>query len=315
MISIDNIIHFVNQLETTNNIQFSINEKNHLVHKKNMYQTQYTFNICSSPNINYPIIAKSSYLTLLIFFDKATLIIEGNRITCLPYTIVFIKKDCDYCIEKETKEDIIFIIDFKHEFFDSVTLSQIADCPIFYDLLSLEDINKEYLVFDYKKNTAILSSLNIFLDELISNHNKIHQFKNCKLMLIILLSQLDRNHISFLVINSSSMMITYDRGKILKYLSDHFATATLSSTAEYFNFHPAYFSALFKKLFYTSFSKKLLSLKLEHAKRLLITTNFNTQDIMHCVGFNDKSYFFKCFKSSYNMTPIQYRNANKIIYL
>lgn len=302
------------QLKTKNPHYFNFNETKKIYTKKNSFHKIFHYQICTLPDEIPSIIATSSCFTMLIFFNKCTLMIGNETIICMPYSIMFIKKGCHYKLQKSNPTDVIFIFDCHQSFFDNFIVSQIADCPIFYDLLNLTDALNEYLLFDYQKDRYILSTLNLFLTELIQYKQAVHSDKNYKLLLVILMSQLDRNHTSYLVIHDSSMMQCYDEGKILKYLSDHFCTATLSSTADYFNFHPAYFSTLFKKLFHESFSKKLLSLKLEHAKRLLITTNLSTTEIMQCVGFNDKSYFFKSFKNYYQITPLQYRKNFSSIY-
>lgn len=314
MIKLDSFRHLQLQLNSKSNTIFNVNKDGNLLIKRNNLHKHLHYQICSLPHSNLPIEATSSYLSILFFFNKATLIIDHKKIICMPYSVVFIKKGCRYRIEQYTLNDGIFIFNCNKQFFGELILSQIADCPIFYDLLMLKEAKNEYLLFDYQKDTSILLTLHLFLTELIQYKNLVHSNKNYKILLVLLMSQLDRNHIKYLVIHDSSMLPYYDEGRILKYLSDNFCTATLSSTAEYFNFHPTYFSALFKKLFNESFSKKLLSLKLEHSKRLLITTDMTVQEIMYCVGFNDKSYFFKCFKNYYQMTPLQYRKSHIKLY-
>lgn len=301
-------------LQTKSQHYFSYSESQHIHLKKNSFSKQFHYQICTLPLEISSLCAKSSCLTILMFFNKCTLTIGNETIICMPYSTMFIKKGCQYNIQKNHDSDVIFIFDCNQLFFDNFIISQIADCPIFYDLLNLTDAMNEYLLFDYQKDPSILSTLHLFLTELTEYKQAVHAHKNYKLLLVILMSQLDRNHIPYLVIHDSSMMQCYDEGKILKYLSDNFSTATLSSTADYFNFHPAYFSTLFKKLFHESFSKKLLSLRLEHAKRLIITTDMTTTEIMHCVGFNDKSYFFKTFKHYYQMTPLQCRKNYSSLY-
>lgn len=314
MINIDTFRPFQVILSHKNKQYFKFNEENQTVIKKNIFHKHYHDQICSVPASDYMIIGNSSFLTLIIFFNRTTLRINDNEMICMPYSIVLINQGCQYEIKQSNPSGPIFIYDCDPDFFDDVMISQMADCPIFYDLITLKTDQKEHLLFDYRKDDSILLSLHLLLNELIHRKQMIHTHRNVKLIFLVLLGQLDRHHIPYLIIHDSSMMPVYDEGKILKYLSDNFSTATLSSTAAYFNFHPTYFSSLFKKLFHESFSKKLLSLKLEHAKRLLMTTDMSTQEIMSCVGFNDRSYFFKSFKQYYQMTPMQYRKNNQTIY-
>lgn len=314
MINIDSFRPFQVELSHKSKQYFKFNDECGKIIKKNIFHRYYHDQICSVLASEYNVMGNSSFLTLIMFFNRTTLRINDTEMICMPYSIVFINDGCQYEIKRSNPNDPIFIYDCHQSFFDDVMVSQIADCPIFYDLITLKNNQKEHLLFDYRKDDSILLSLHLFLTELLNRKQMIHTHRNIKLILLLLLGQLDRHHIPYLVIYDSSMMPSYDEGKILKYLSDNFSTATLSSTAAHFNFHPTYFSSLFKKLFHESFSKKLLSLKLEHAKRLLVTTDLSTQEIMICAGFNDRSYFFKSFKQYYGMTPMQYRKNNQTIY-
>lgn len=270
--------------------------------------------ICTLPETVLPVHAEASFFTLILFFQQAKLMIDDQVITCMPYSLVALKEGSKYKIEPEKANSTVFIIDCSRVFFDSFLLTQIADCPIFYDMLTLDQATNEYLLFDIMRDETIIQTVKLLLNEWIFHQEDTHGAKNCKLLLVVLLSQLDRHHIEYLVVTDSSMLKDNERGKILKYISDNLADATLASTAQHFNFHPAYFSVLFKKLFYVSFSEKCLTLKLDHAKRLLLTTDLSTEQIKECAGFRDKSYFFKCFKAHVHMTPNQYRKAHQKLY-
>ncbi|MDR1416121.1 MAG: response regulator [Prevotellaceae bacterium] len=50
------------------------------------------------------------------------------------------------------------------------------------------------------------------------------------------------------------------------------------------------------------------AIRLEHAERLLKTTNKTVQEIMYCCGFNNKAYFYREFSKKYQLTPKEYRN-------
>ena len=49
------------------------------------------------------------------------------------------------------------------------------------------------------------------------------------------------------------------------------------------------------------------SIRLEHAARLLKTTDLTVQEIMYEVGFNNKSYFYREFGKKYGLSPRAYR--------
>jgi len=49
-------------------------------------------------------------------------------------------------------------------------------------------------------------------------------------------------------------------------------------------------------------------IRLRYAKKILTTTFLNINEISYEVGFQDPSYFRKCFKQQFGVSPIKYRN-------
>jgi signal transduction histidine kinase/DNA-binding response OmpR family regulator/ligand-binding sensor domain-containing protein len=53
------------------------------------------------------------------------------------------------------------------------------------------------------------------------------------------------------------------------------------------------------------------NIRLNHAERLLKSTNKTVQEIMYDCGFNNKAYFFREFAKKFNQTPKQFRTLNE----
>ncbi|NLI89747.1 MAG: AraC family transcriptional regulator [Epulopiscium sp.] len=85
---------------------------------------------------------------------------------------------------------------------------------------------------------------------------------------------------------------------------------TLSKMASLCNISPSYFSKLFANEGLGSLSNYANKVKVNHAKELLITTDWPVISIAEAVGFNDCGYFIKVFKSYTQQTPIEYREDN-----
>ena len=49
----------------------------------------------------------------------------------------------------------------------------------------------------------------------------------------------------------------------------------------------------------------LTKYRMHMAKQLLLTTDYNHSQIAEMVGYNDVSYFSKCFKKYYHVSPKQ----------
>lgn len=94
-----------------------------------------------------------------------------------------------------------------------------------------------------------------------------------------------------------------------EYIHKHFTSNALSleSAADALSVSNAYLSRLFKKHTNQNFSEYLLSVRMDHAKQLLKTTNMTTTKIANAIGYDNTAYFRSSFKAYYGMTPKQYR--------
>lgn len=59
----------------------------------------------------------------------------------------------------------------------------------------------------------------------------------------------------------------------------------------------------FKYMYDLTVNKYMQHVKLEEAKRLLETSDFNISQIVHLIGLNNRSYFSKIFKEKYGVSP------------
>ncbi|NIJ45944.1 signal transduction histidine kinase/ligand-binding sensor domain-containing protein/DNA-binding response OmpR family regulator [Wenyingzhuangia heitensis] len=61
-----------------------------------------------------------------------------------------------------------------------------------------------------------------------------------------------------------------------------------------------------------SSSEFIRSIRLKRAVQLLEKSDLSVKEIMYMTGFNSPSYFAKCFKKQFNMTPSDYINKNNL---
>ena len=250
-------------------------------------------------------------IILIVAFGQGSITIDSKVINLFSCNIILLKQVGEIKYNIKDKNEICFV-KLKKEFITTQLIAQMADCPILYDFLRLDTSQMEYLLFDITMQEVVKTYLNILLYELSSNDEE--NYKLVKASLILFLTNLHKVHQEALIISESSMMKDYDIGKWLKYMVDNYSTVTLRSMAEHFNFNPTYFSVRFKVLANCQFSEKLLEIKLEKARWLLVTTNLTVQNIVEMIGFKEKSYFYRVFKKQYKMTPLQYRKHYKLAY-
>ncbi len=82
---------------------------------------------------------------------------------------------------------------------------------------------------------------------------------------------------------------------------------SLTSMASEMGLSAGYAGSLFKELFGEPFQDRLLRLRLERAKVLLLSTEMKNYEVAAKVGFEDPNYFSTRFKKSFGCTPSQFR--------
>ena len=99
---------------------------------------------------------------------------------------------------------------------------------------------------------------------------------------------------------------------ILSYIADHFQDSiSIEEIAGHCFYSKSYFMKFFKENMGISFVQYLNDYRLEVAAKLLNTTCDDIIDIAINTGFDNLSYFNRCFKKKYGITPGKYRKENK----
>lgn len=93
---------------------------------------------------------------------------------------------------------------------------------------------------------------------------------------------------------------------ILKYYLNEI---TVESLAENLGYSKEYLSRKYKETYSISIYQKIMNLRIEKAKKLLIESPYmEIQDVGEHVGYEDRYHFSKVFKQKTNFTPSDYRN-------
>ena len=95
---------------------------------------------------------------------------------------------------------------------------------------------------------------------------------------------------------------------ITRYLQEHLAEEmSLSVLAEEFHLNPQYISQLFKNEIGVNFLSYLTNIRMEKAKKLLLSTSLSFAEVAEQSGYGDYRVFTKVFKKNEGITPSQYR--------
>ena len=253
---------------------------------------------------NLPALEKAD-VSIFMAPDRCSLTLNERQITCAPGNILITMGGCPLPSSEDIRVPALLLRD---HFFDSLFLSQIMDCPIFYDFLKSVPDQPRLLHFD-----CFLSDMSWTIGRLLfyEASKEPKSLKTVHAAATLLFTNLNEIHRERLLIGGSTMMTEHKIGQVLTYMSNHYRDITLESTAEAFHYHPAYFSSWFKKHAKITFQHQLLRLRLEQARFLLRETGLPVRTIIEAVGFQEKSYFHRCFKKECGMTPLEYRRRSR----
>ncbi len=96
---------------------------------------------------------------------------------------------------------------------------------------------------------------------------------------------------------------------ILTYLTENYQNPiTIEEIAAHCFYSKSYFMKFFKETMGMGFIQYLNDYRLDIAAKLLLETSDNILDIAEQTGFDNLSYFNRCFKKKYGISPGKYRN-------
>ncbi|MBD7986294.1 response regulator [Sporosarcina sp. Sa2YVA2] len=89
------------------------------------------------------------------------------------------------------------------------------------------------------------------------------------------------------------------------------ADFSLSYLASELALNTSYVSTLFKQLFGSPFQTYMMTVRMDRAKILLLSTEMKVYEIGAAVGFDDPNYFSASFKKRFGVSPNQFKERSK----
>lgn len=134
-------------------------------------------------------------------------------------------------------------------------------------------------------------------------------FESLKAMLMLLLNRWERNCSEKKIESYSSTVRT-----VIQYVYEHLGEEELSLSAvagRVLFLHPDYLGKLFKKETGIGFSRYVMELRMEQAKRMIAENpNIKVYELSEAAGFgNNPHYFSQVFRSVCGCTPSEYKKA------
>ena len=97
---------------------------------------------------------------------------------------------------------------------------------------------------------------------------------------------------------------------VQQYLLNHYKEdISIDDLVNTFNVSKSTLHNYFKQEFNTSIHQRLLSIRLNEARKLLVSSSYSIKEIALKCGFKDSDYFSKSFKKMYGLTPCDARSS------
>lgn len=218
------------------------------------------------------------------------------------------------------KENDIFIINpyVSHEIKsnDSALIISLQVSPTFFAhyFPQIEDLEFDLSTLHMEQSPAIYQQIHTILFDLASAYYQKEDFAPVRCALLI-------NQLFLSLLNTGKYRLISQKEKaaslarqarmkeIVQYIDDHYKEKLLlSDIAGQTQLNLYYLSHFFKEAFGTSFQNYIAKLRCEHARQLLLLTDYSLLDISLSCGFSDPKYFNKGFLAQYGCTPKDYRN-------
>ncbi|MDO4272027.1 MAG: AraC family transcriptional regulator [Eubacteriales bacterium] len=198
----------------------------------------------------------------------------------------------------------------KRSLFNKSFLYIILDNPMmshfFLPSVSKDSQAKNYMIYrEAAQNNPMLDRylLNLF-DEYLKNEAM--SASALEINLAGLCIELSRSHRE--TVKTQSVKREFSIADICKYITLHLQGISLEETAEYFHYNPKYFSSMLKKIYGKTFSGLLQELRMNSAMQLLTKTDITVNEIIHSVGYENTTHFYRVFENYYGMKPGQCRD-------
>lgn len=236
---------------------------------------------------------------------------DGEVIVQKAGELLIMDMNVSHSIEAAGEEDVAVNVLMKREFFDSYFLQQIAYNNVIshfvVNAIYNQEDTRQYLYFQTSENQKITDLVCDILMEYYELRNG-HETA-IRAYMLLLFNELFRDYQKYLNANQVELIDSAIVVELLAYIEEHYKTVSLKEMAQFFNYNSDYLGKQIKKMTGSSLRDLVKKKKLEEAARLLEYTDLPILKILESIGYANVSYFYKQFKSLYDVTPDEYRKA------
>jgi AraC-like DNA-binding protein/mannose-6-phosphate isomerase-like protein (cupin superfamily) len=252
---------------------------------------------------------KHDYIEINYVYNGSLTQKVGNEIITLQKgELLFLNQHIEHEINACAKEDIILNFIIQPSYFEHI-FTHLAPNHIISEFLinSVYNNNQngQFLYFTVSEVDEIQDIIKKLISEIM--FPSFLSDSTSKLYMGLLLLNLIKHSDKIKLTQSKDNTQPYIIIETLRYIDEHYKTATLFELAEKLHQQHYSLSKYIKKVTTLNFKDLLQEKRLEKAKQLLENTDFPVTMIAEQVGYDNISYFYRIFKTKYGRTPKQLR--------
>ena len=240
---------------------------------------------------------------------QITHVIDGKRLTVRQGGLLMLNKYTTHEIETASTDDIgvnfilsdVFLAEVQRKQADSDVLARfVAD--------NLQRNGRsQYLLFDVSDSFPIRN----LLDNLIYTVSDPMQtdLSLTPKLVSLLFDYLSLHPMTLVAGEANTDENSLFRKTVDNYIATEYPTATLTGLAKKMHLSEEHLCRKISHTYGKNFKKLLIDRRLLAAEKLLSQTDKNVEEIATAVGYDNISYFYRCFYAKHRQTPKQYRTA------
>jgi AraC-like DNA-binding protein len=246
-----------------------------------------------------------------MYSGHCTQYVNDERIDLHQGSLLLVDKDIVQRIDYTGRDDLLVNILIKSDAYISGLLSLIPESlnvvsQLIYNAGNDESLHNNFILFNLAKNDIATSLIDALISKGLERHvTQPQHHQSMRLILSALIIELkasvEKSLINFSDSNTDTVL------PIVKYINEHYATATLDSVSEKFGYNRNYLSNKLKSGTGKSFQELIDRRRLSVAENLMIKTNLTNTAISDQVGYKNTTSLFRLFKHYLNTTPAKYR--------
>jgi AraC-like DNA-binding protein/mannose-6-phosphate isomerase-like protein (cupin superfamily) len=251
---------------------------------------------------------KHNYIEVnYVYNGELTQKVGNETITLKKGELLFLNQHIEHEIKACAKEDIIINFIIQPQFFEFIFSFLSSDNKISNFIITSLFNNTQSGQFLYF-NVADVDSIQELIKKIILEimNPSVLSDSTIKLYMGLLLIDLIK-HSDKVEHKEENSSLQYLIVESLKYIDEHYQTASLYELADKLNQTHYSLSKVIKKATNFTFKELLQEKRLSIAKELLDSSQIPITEIVGEVGYDNISYFYRIFKSKYGKTPKQFR--------